>query len=358
MKAPFGMPRPKKSHTSSPSPATQASGVIQDTARNYEEVSLIGSGAFGTVYKARDLANEGQLVALKKVRVPLTEEGIPLSTLREITLLKHIEDFEHPNVVRLLDICHGRRLEQEQQLILYLVFEHIDQDLTTFLEKCPEPGLGTEKIKEIFSQILHGVDFLHSNRIVHRDLKPQNILITNDGQVKIADFGLARIFESQMALTSVVVTIWYRSPEVLLQSSYATAVDVWSCGCILAELYKRKPIFCGHSEADQLRKIFEIMGPPREDEWPDVPLPWVSFRYSKKIPLDTVVPELDSAGKDLLEKMLIFDPLKRISAKESLAHAYFRGFKQQSPTYKPKAPRKSAVSVGTEAGTSDIPSRK
>ncbi|KAF0313265.1 Cyclin-dependent kinase 6 [Amphibalanus amphitrite] len=158
---------------------------------------------------------------------------------------------------RLLDICHGQRSEQGNQLILVLVFEHIDQDLSAYLEKCPQPGLSPGLIKSMLYQILAGVDFLHSNRIVHRDLKPQNILVTNGGDVKITDFGLARIYDYQMTLTNVVVTLWYRAPEVLLQSSYATPVDIWSVGCIYAELWRRTALFCGSNETGQLVRILE-----------------------------------------------------------------------------------------------------
>lgn len=178
----------------------------------YEEIAQIGTGAFGTVYKARDRQNEGRFVALKKVRVSLNEEGIPSGTLREIGLLRQLDALQHPNVVRLLDICHGCRLERE--LVLFLVFEHIDQDLAGFLERCPDPGLEPALIASLLKQLLTGVEFLHSHRIVHRDLKPQNVLVTAQRQLKLADFGLARLYEQEMSLTPVVVTLWYRPPEV------------------------------------------------------------------------------------------------------------------------------------------------
>ncbi|XP_067132750.1 cyclin-dependent kinase 4-like [Centruroides vittatus] len=317
-----------------PSPAgtaADAGGNAADDephdAKNYEELSVIGTGAYGTVYKAKDVAHDGRLVAVKKVRVPLTEDGVPISTLREISLLKQLECFEHPNIVRLLDICHGRQIEKEKQLVLYLVFEHIDQDMAKYLESCPSPGLGPDRIKDIMYQLLSGVDFLHSNRVVHRDLKPQNILVTNSGQIKLADFGLARIYTQQMALTSVVVTLWYRSPEVLLQRNYASPVDVWSVGCIFAELYSRRTLFCGHSESEQLGKIFEIMGSPSQSDWPkDISLLWSSFRCSKGMPLHTVVPDMCSDGIDLLQKMLTFNPNKRITASQALRHKYFQEY--------------------------------
>ncbi|CAG2180722.1 unnamed protein product, partial [Oppiella nova] len=303
--------------------------------KNYEEVALIGSGAYGTVYKARDLNNDGQLVALKKVRVPLNEDGVPISLLREISVLKQLQSFEHPNVVRLLDICHGKRLEHERQLILFLVFEHVEQDLATYLLNCPPPGIGPDRIKvELLYQLLTGVDFLHSNRIVHRDLKPANILVTNEGQLKLADFGLARIYQQTQPLTAVVVTLWYRAPEVLLQSSYASPVDIWSVGCIYAELFTRLPLFCGQSENDQLCKIFNIIGAPLECEWPkELTLPWSTFSNFKKTDFEDIVKDICEDGKNLLEKMLQFDANKRIGARQALMHPYFKEYELYPPKY-------------------------
>ncbi|KAI9560983.1 hypothetical protein GHT06_011939 [Daphnia sinensis] len=325
---------------------------------HYEEIALIGNGAYGTVYKARDTANEGQMVALKKVRVPLTEEGVPMSTLREISLLKQMEKYEHPNIVRLLDICHGPRLEHEQQLVLYMVFEHVDQDLASYLERCPSPGLGAERIKYLMYQILSGVDFLHANRIVHRDLKPQNVLVTAAGQVKLADFGLARIYDVHMVLTSVVVTLWYRSPEVLLTTSYATPVDIWSCGCIFAELFRRKPLFSGQSEADQLSKIFDVIGTPSIDEWPDTSLPWNTFANRPATSIYNAVSssELCMAGTELLELMLAFDPARRVTAADALRHRYFRDDGYTPITFSPSSSSSmSSSSPVADSARSDTP---
>ncbi|XP_061871315.1 cyclin-dependent kinase 4 [Colius striatus] len=289
----------------------------------YEPVAAIGEGAYGTVYKARD-RRSGRFVALKNVRVPGGRDGLPLSAVREVALLRRLESFDHPNIVRLMDVCATARTEQETKVTL--VFEHVDQDLKTYLDKAPAPGLPLDTIKDLMRQFLRGLDFLHSNCIVHRDLKPENILVTSTGQVKLADFGLARIYSCQMALTPVVVTLWYRAPEVLLQSTYATPVDMWSGGCIFAEMFRRKPLFCGNSEADQLGKIFELIGLPVEDEWPrDVAVPRCAFPPRPPQPPQGFVPDMEPLGTQLLLAMLTFDPQKRISAHAALRHRYLQG---------------------------------
>ena len=203
---------------------------------------------------------------------------------------------------RLLDICHGRNYPSERQFTLYLVFEHVDQDLSSFMQRYPSPGLSPEMIKDIMFQILTGVDFLHSNRIVHRDIKPANILISNNGKIKLADFGLARIYEHAQLLTALVVTLWYRAPEVLLQANYASPIDIWSCGCIFAELYNRRPLFSGQSENEQLCRIFDMIGAPKQDEWPkEISIPCSNFAAFRKQNLSEIIQDVCPAGKELFE---------------------------------------------------------
>ncbi|EPQ13879.1 Cyclin-dependent kinase 6 [Myotis brandtii] len=169
------------------------------------------------------------------------------------------------------------------------------------------------KEEDMMFQLLRGLDFLHSHRVVHRDLKPQNILVTSSGQIKLADFGLARIYSFQMALTSVVVTLWYRAPEVLLQSSYATPVDLWSVGCIFAEMFRRN-----------------VIGLPGEEDWPrDVALPRQAFHSKSPQPIENFVSDIDEQGKDLLLKCLTFNPAKRISAYGALSHPYFHDLERR-----------------------------
>ncbi|XP_022666174.1 cyclin-dependent kinase 6-like [Varroa jacobsoni] len=297
--------------------------------KNYDDFNHIGTGAFGTVFKARDKKNEGRFVALKKVRMAITDDGVPLSVLREIALLKQLEAFSHKNIVQLYDICHGRRGNND--LVIFLVLEHVDQDLATFLEKCPPPGLESSLIKSLSHQMLTGIEFLHANRIVHRDLKPQNILVTDRYVVKLADFGLARIYEYQMALTPVVVTLWYRPPEVLLQSVYASPVDLWSCGCIIAELFTRKPLFPGSSEGSQLGKILEIIGTPSRESWPqDVCMAWEHFsNFGKGEDLANLIPEAEPAAINLIRALVEFDYRKRLTAEAALRHPFFDGFEPE-----------------------------
>ncbi|XP_015609371.1 cyclin-dependent kinase 4 [Cephus cinctus] len=298
----------------------------------YQELSLIGNGAYGTVYKAKDLTS-GQVVALKKVRVPLTEDGLPTSTLREIAALKQLERFEHPHIVRLLDVCQGNYLQLPSEderservdrgLILWLVFEHVERDLASYMSSCSN-GIPPEDVKRMSREIILGVDFLHSHRILHRDLKPQNLLVTHEGRIKIADFGLAKTYDFEMRLTSVVVTLWYRAPEVLLGCPYATPVDIWSVGCILAELSRLSPLFPGTSEGDQLDRIFQVIGTPSQDEWPEnVSLSWTAFPHRQARPLRSIIPNLNDHGLDLIKNTLIFDPHSRITAAQALRHQYF-----------------------------------
>ena len=171
------------------------------------------------------------------------------------------------------------------------------------------------------------MDFLHSHRIVHRDLKPQNLLVTKEDVVKLTDFGLARIYEFYTLLTSVVVTLWYRSPEVLMGLSYATPVDIWSCGCIFAELFLRKPLFPGQYEMDQLSRIFDVIGTPAEEEWPEnAALTRNNFKACPAKPWNELVPEMDAQAQDLIQvSSLLFSLL----ANESIAAKIVRKFKRK-----------------------------
>ncbi|THU56247.1 hypothetical protein C4D60_Mb11t15270 [Musa balbisiana] len=285
----------------------------------YEKVEKIGEGTYGVVYKARDrLTNE--TIALKKIRLENEDEGVPSTAIREISLLK---EMQHSNIVRLQDVVHSEKR-------IYLVFEYLDLDLKKHMDSCPELAKDPRLVKTYLHQILRGIAYCHSHRILHRDLKPQNLLIDRrTNALKLADFGLARAFGIPVrTFTHEVVTLWYRAPEILLGSRhYSTPVDVWSIGCIFAEMVNRRPLFPGDSEIDELFKIFRVLGTPNEDTWPGVTsLPDFKSAFPKWLSKDlvTVVPNLAAAGVDLLSKMLCLDPSKRITARQALEHEYFK----------------------------------
>lgn len=299
-----------------PAAATTASG--RETVERYQRMDVLGEGTYGVVYRAIDKTT-GQVVALKKVRLDRTEEGIPQTALREVSILQEVH---HLNIVNLLDvICADGKL--------YLIFEFVDLDLKKALEKRGMPFSGS-LLKRLIYQLLDGLYFCHRHRIVHRDLKPANILLTSDNMLKIADFGLARAFQVPMhTYTHEVVTLWYRAPEILLgEKHYTPAVDMWSVGCIFAELAKGKVIFRGDSEIGQLFEVFQVLGTPTEAEgsWPGVSrLPDfrdVFPRWPAK-DLAAVLPQLDADAIDLLYQMLRYNPADRISAKEALQHPWF-----------------------------------
>ncbi|KKK16330.1 hypothetical protein P175DRAFT_0109745 [Aspergillus ochraceoroseus IBT 24754] len=305
---------------------------------NYQKIEKIGEGTYGVVYKARELTHPNRIVALKKIRLEAEDEGVPSTAIREISLLKEMSD---PNIVRLLNIVHADGHK------LYLVFEFLDLDLKKYMEALPVSeggrgralpdgsslsrnlGLGDAMVKKFMAQLVEGIRYCHSHRILHRDLKPQNLLIDRDGNLKLADFGLARAFGVPLrTYTHEVVTLWYRSPEILLGGrQYSTGVDMWSCGAIFAEMCTRKPLFPGDSEIDEIFKIFRLLGTPDEATWPGVtsfPDFKPTFPKWKREEARNLVPGLEEDGLDLLEALLEYDPAHRISAKQACMHPYFQ----------------------------------
>jgi len=286
----------------------------------YLKLEKVGEGTYGVVYKARDKIS-GEIVALKKTRLESEDEGVPSTAIREISLLRELN---HPNIVDLKDVIHA-----DQKL--YLVFEFLDQDLKKYMDAVGKK-LKPMLVKSYLFQLLQGITFCHRRRVLHRDLKPQNLLIDRHGTLKLADFGLARAFGVPIrTYTHEVVTLWYRAPEILLGGKqYATAVDIWSIGCIFAEMVMRQPLFPGDSEIDELFRIFRTLGTPTDEMWPGVS----SYRDYKMTfpkwaprPLSRVVTDLEPDGLDLLAQMLVYEPGKRISAVEAMKHPYFDDLK-------------------------------
>lgn len=276
------------------------------------------------VYKAKSKKAQ-KIVALKKIRLENEDEGVPSTAIREITLLKELQ---HPNVVCLEDV-----IMQENRI--YLVFEFLSMDLKKYIDTQKPRGVEPNLVKSYLHQILEGIVFCHQRRVIHRDLKPQNLLISKEGSIKLADFGLARAFGIPIRMyTHEVVTLWYRAPEVLLGAPrYSTPVDIWSVACIFAEMATGNALFHGDSEIDQLFRIFRSLGTPTEENWPGVSSMNAykpSFpRWNRNV-LRSLVPDLDDQGFDILTKMLIYDPQKRISAKAALLHPYFDGLDKKS----------------------------
>ncbi|PNW79929.1 hypothetical protein CHLRE_08g372550v5 [Chlamydomonas reinhardtii] len=291
----------------------------------YEKIEKIGEGTYGKVYKARDI-NTGKLVALKKCRLEMEEEGVPSTTLREISLLQMLSESNH--IVKLLCVEHT---EENNKPCLYLVFEYLNTDMKKWMDrhgKGPAHPLPSMHIKSMVYQLIKGVAYCHMHGVLHRDLKPQNLLVDDEKMcLKVADLGLGRHFSVPLkSYTHEIVTLWYRAPEVLLGAThYATPVDMWSVGCIFAELVRKAPLFPGDSEYQQLLHIFKLLGTPSEDTWPGVTKlrDWHEWPQWQPQDLHRIFPSLDDSGIDLMKRCFAYDPAIRISAKEAINHPYF-----------------------------------
>lgn len=285
----------------------------------YEKLNRIEEGSYGIVSRARN-RETGEVVALKQLKLEKEREGFPITSLREIYTLM---EARHPHIVELRELVVGDTLSQ-----VYLVMEFVEHDLKTLLATMRTPFLPSET-KTLMLQLLSAVELLHSRWIIHRDLKTSNLLMNNRGQLKLADFGLARMFgEPRGRMTALVVTLWYRAPELLLGArEYDTAVDLWSVGCIFAELLLREPLFPGKSEADQLARIYAVLGAPDEAAWPG----YAALPHARTAPRTPAQRTLrhhmrrtcSPAALDLLDGLLTYDPARRLSARAALMHPYF-----------------------------------
>ncbi|PWN24966.1 Pkinase-domain-containing protein [Jaminaea rosea] len=320
----------------------------------YTRIAQVGEGTYGQVFKARS-ETTGVLVALKKIRMESEKDGFPITAMREIKLLQMLR---HPNVVRLHEMMTTMSTSASGRPgagAVYMVFEYMEHDLNGVLHH-PSVQFSAAHLKSLAKQLLEGLDYLHDKAVLHRDLKGSNILLNNAGLLKLADFGLARLYAKRRTdadYTNRVVTLWYRPPELLLGTTrYGTEVDCWGAGCIFLELFTRKAIFQGQDEIHQVQAIVDVLGPMSGARWEGAEqLPWFelirptvpalgepdadggavdvwSQRFRKNYAHLLSPPALDVA-----EALLHYDPRKRASAAQALAMPYFT---EEAP--KPKLP--------------------
>ncbi|XP_073953067.1 cyclin-dependent kinase 2-like [Choristoneura fumiferana] len=302
---------------------------------NFSKVEKIGEGTYGVVYKAKDRIT-GNDIALKKIKLDNEPEGVPSTALREISVLRALR---HAGVVRLLDVVGAAGGEGRS---LYLVFECMAMDLKRLME-LSGGALRPALARSYARQLAAALGYCHAARVLHRDLKPQNLLVDREGRIKLADFGLARAIALPVrAYTHEVVTLWYRAPEILLGAKfYSTAVDVWSFGCIYAEMMSGRTLFPGDSEIDQLFRVFRALGTPGGALWararrlPDFR---AAFPRWPPRPPRALLPDASPAAGDLLDKLLRLDPAERLSARAAALHPALRDARLTPPDLPPAAP--------------------
>ncbi|XP_008794856.1 probable serine/threonine-protein kinase At1g54610 [Phoenix dactylifera] len=288
-------------------------------ANSFEKLDKIGQGTYSNVYKARDMLT-GKIVALKKVRFDNLEPESVKFMAREINILRRLD---HPNVVKLDGLVTSR-----MSCSLYLVFEYMEHDLAG-LAASPEIKFTEPQVKCYMHQLLSGLEHCHNRGVLHRDIKGSNLLLDNSGILKIADFGLASFFDPnhKQPMTSRVVTLWYRPPELLLGATdYGVGVDLWSAGCILAELLAGKPIMPGRTEVEQLHKIFKLCGSPSEEYWKKSKLPHATIfkpqqPYKRRIA--ETFKDFPPLSLPLIETLLALDPAERLTASAALRSEFF-----------------------------------
>ncbi|KAK0089827.1 hypothetical protein PV325_005134 [Microctonus aethiopoides] len=306
----------------------------------FEVIAQIGEGTYGQVYKAQD-KRAGVLVALKKVRLENEKEGFPITAVREIKILRQLN---HKNIINLREIVTDKQDAKDfrkDKGSFYLVFEYMDHDLMGLLES-GMVDFNEMNNASIMKQLLDGLNYCHAKNFLHRDIKCSNILMNNRGEVKLGDFGLARLYNAEeRPYTNKVITLWYRPPELLLgEERYGPAIDVWSCGCILGELFWKKPLFQANIEMMQLEMISRVCGTPTPAVWPLViklPL-WHTLKPKKthRRRLREDFSFMPGPALDLLDKMLELDPSKRITAADALKSAWL---KNVQPEHIPELPR-------------------
>ena len=299
----------------------------------FEKIVKVGEGTFGDVFKCRD-RRTGDVVALKQVKMTHAAEGFPPTALREINILLSLD---HPHIIKTREMVVGSHIDQ-----IFMVMDFMEHDVKQLMQSMKLPFTAAE-VKRLLLDLTSALEYCHGRWVFHRDLKTSNLLMNNRGEVKICDFGLARYYHEPCETYSpTVVTLWYRAPEVLLadggngrRTSYGPAIDVWSLGCIFAELVNQKPLLPGQGEIDQVKRIFELLGSPDEASWPGSselyflrkykqrPQPFHRLKDKFKRASFTSAPALSEAGLDLMTKMLILNPDNRITCAEALKHRYF-----------------------------------
>ncbi|XP_076901668.1 cyclin-dependent kinase C-2 C-like [Bidens hawaiensis] len=293
-------------------------GWVPQKSDRFERLEKIGRGTYSNVYRARDLRT-GKMTALKKVRFDNLQPESVRFMAREIMILRKLD---HPNIIKLEGIITSRLSSN-----IYLVFEYMEHDLAGLISS-PDIRFTDSQIKCYMRQLLKGIEHFHSRGVLHRDIKTSNVLVNNEGQLKIADFGLANFVSSRQPLTSRVVTLWYRPPELFLGSTtYGTHVDMWSVGCVFAELFIRRPVLKGRTEVEQLHKIFMLCGTPSNEYWnkPTLPLAKMSKpRHAYASSLREEFKDLPESAVNLLESFLSIEAEKRMSATSALQSEYFR----------------------------------
>ncbi|KAL1211679.1 putative serine/threonine-protein kinase [Cardamine amara subsp. amara] len=334
------------------------SGWLPRKADSFEKIEMIGSGTYSYVYKVKDLLT-GNIVALKKVPWNVNDPEKMRFMAREILILRRLD---HPNVIKLEGLVTSRMSSS-----LYLVFRYMHHDLAGLVAS-PDIKFTEQQVKCYMKQLLSGLEHCHNQGVLHRDIKGANLLIDDGGVLKIGDFGLATFFDAskRQQMTNVVVTLWYRAPELLHGVvEYSVGVDLWSAGCILAELLAGRPIMPGLTESDQLQRIYKLCGSPSEEYWKKITLP-STHKHSHQNPLPQFKRKLREVYKDfspgalsLLDTLLALDPAERQTATEALMSDFFTTEPLAcQPSDLPKYPPTKEIDAQREASRKQREARK
>ncbi|KAL8948684.1 MAG: hypothetical protein Q9222_005152 [Ikaeria aurantiellina] len=330
-------PTPSLSHGRGSELAEQ---LNEETKEKYAKDKKLGEGTYAIVYLGHLRADPTQLVAIKKIKVNTAEwrDGLTMDAIREV---KYLQELSHPNIIAL----HSVFSSKNQNLNLVLEFLPLG-DLEMLIKDVDGIRYGTAEVKAWMGMLARAVWFCHENFVLHRDIKPNNLLIAADGEVKLADFGLARSFsDPYRIMTHQVITRWYRPPELLLGARhYAGTVDVWSMGTVFAELILRRPFLAGQTDIEQLELICQWVGTPTEDHWPGVSKLADYLKFERIQPVrgrDFFLSTFGTAGSvgvDLLMSMLALDPRRRSTSKQVLEHKWWTN--EPRPTAKEDLPKK------------------